>query len=1240
MENKNTLGNAFSVSSNSASFNGTEAPRNGKLIAITVVVLLLIFGAVGIVWYVAYSNSQSSVNRQFNNTNVDLNNIATSDFKDSEQLTIIGQLNLDGGLALTPSGTPENSKAGQIYYDQTSNLLSYYNGSEYIQLSGDLQTGTGLAQTDGVLTNSGVLSLQGQTGDVSLTAGNGITISGTTISANGGAGVGGSGTTGRIAKFTGAQTLGNSLLTESGTTISVGGDLNVTGGLSLTTALTVANGGTGATNLTADGVLVGNGSGTITSVTAAGAGLCLQSTAGAPTFAACPGGGGGVTSLNGLSGALTLANSSGVGSTVTIDNATTAAKGIASFNSTNFTVTAGAVNTIQDIATTSSPTFANMTLTGDLAVNGNDITSTGAINLTSGGAGNVVIDPAVDFRVAGGADANTLYVKSSTDSVGVGTNAPNFKLEVNGTLGVSGLASLTSLGAADTGAYLCRNSSNQIATCNTTGTGVAFVQGGNSFGGTAILGTNDANDLAFERNNVTQMTVGNGTITLASDVDLILSGAAAYISNSQGLSNVETFGANANAGSGASNAAAFGANSTVDTQGAAFGASSTAIGGAVAVGYGATADGDGAIAIGHNSNTLGHDDSIVFGNDALAEANNQIVFGSGAHVMNHLVVGNGVTAGAPTGFTLQATSGTGANIAGATTTIAGGGSTGSAFGGSIDFRISAAGVGGSGSNAFATVMSIGGAKGSVGFQNAVDDTQAFHIKSAASNNIFVVDTVNSRAGIALGGGNTPTNLSGAGLEIKGALSLTGSAGSGLWDAYTTPLGSTIESRINIQNDTYGTNGSAIYVGVEAASDATSRGITVLDARASTHQPSMGVISPNETAIGGFTWDGSNSDFRIANSSTVGTLSILTNGVGRGTFGSGGLDVTGGITLTSLGSADTATLLCRNSSNAVASCNTTGTGVAFVNGGNTLGATGTLGTNDGNALAFETNNVTRLSISSTGDITVGTSDTTGSLLVLDTKTSGGDPTGVDGGMYYNSALEVMRCYMDGYWRDCVQNERTAYSFVDDFIKTPSNDTAHDTLTIYGEYFGVGSATYAAGHPGVLNLAVSTNGNKTAMTSGSSFDNSFTFGNGVTWRHETETLIPSLSDGTDRYVYTTGFNVTNDTIASITDGCYFRYSDNVNSGNWEGVCEDGTEATCDTTINVTADQWYRLTLVVNDTATSVDFQVDGVTKCTITTHIPSTTTLLSFESIVNKTAGGALRGAYVDYLSVHAQLSTAR
>ncbi len=55
------------------------------------------------------------------------------------------------------------------------------------------------------------------------------------------------------------------------------------------------------------------------------------------------------------------------------------------------------------------------------------------------------------------------------------------------------------------------------------------------------------------------------------------------------------------------------------------------------------------------------------------------------------------------------------------------------------------------------------------------------------------------------------------------------------------------------------------------------------------------------------------------------------------------------------------------------------------------------------------------------ITVGTTDTTGAVLVLDVKSDSGDPTGasaVAGAMYYNSDAGKFRCYQASAWADCI------------------------------------------------------------------------------------------------------------------------------------------------------------------------------------------------------------------------------
>ncbi|HLZ14428.1 MAG TPA: hypothetical protein VKQ34_00375, partial [Candidatus Saccharimonadales bacterium] len=448
-------------------------------------VLLLVLGAVGLI-------IGTSIRKSHNNNAV-VNNAANqyksqsiplSGFIANEQgvtfgsssVLINGSLKLNNGVVITPSVQPSTPSTGQLYFDQNTNQLAYYNGTAFVPLvannqvvqsvggvTGQITLGGGLSVVGNqLIAATGVTSVGGQSG--AITVGNGLAITANTLQNSGvlslvsgspgnlavtndgkgnytvssfGAGTGtvtsGGGTVGHIALFTGSQNIEDSVLTQSGTAISLGGDLAVAGGLTLGNALTVSNGGTGAISLAANGVVIANGTAALSSVTAGSPGLCLLSTAGAPTFGACPGNGG-VTTLNGLSGALNIANASGAGSTITIDNASTIAKGIASFNATNFTVSSGAVNTIQDIATNATPTFGRLTLSANDAVNPMLVVN----NLNAGASGNLL-----DLQLNG---TSKFSVQPGGNISAVGTfngqtisNTANF----TGTLGV---ASNTTIG--------------------------------------------------------------------------------------------------------------------------------------------------------------------------------------------------------------------------------------------------------------------------------------------------------------------------------------------------------------------------------------------------------------------------------------------------------------------------------------------------------------------------------------------------------------------------------------------------------------------------------------------------------------------------------------------------------------------------------------------------------------------------------------------------------------------------
>jgi len=474
-----------------------------RIIKLSILFLLIIAGLILVV--MRHNASEKTLNsdhidasQRFPTTSIPLGSITYNSsaltVQNAQTLSVNGQLNVNNSIVLTPTTQPSGGVTGQLYYDQGTNQLSYYDGQAFTSLlngeqklvtsfggkTGDITTGNGLSISNNTLSNSGVLTLQGETGNITLSGGAGVVVNGTTLSNSGvlslggqggnialgndlsisggtlnvaagiqnltsgspnvvvtsegggnysiGVTVGGTGDgsvsslggdAGKLAVFTGVQEIEDSLVSQSGSTVTVTGNLNVTGGLNIGSALTLGNGGTGSTtpsgaradlgaaasgansditslsNLTTalsvsqggigigtlptNGVLIGNGTNPIAGIVSGSPGQCLVSTLGSPTFQTCPG----VSSINALSGSLTLAGASGgsvssSGSTITINDATNAVKGLASFNSTNFTVSNGAVNTVQNINTGASPSFNALSLGNALTVNNGGTGSTTA----------------------------------------------------------------------------------------------------------------------------------------------------------------------------------------------------------------------------------------------------------------------------------------------------------------------------------------------------------------------------------------------------------------------------------------------------------------------------------------------------------------------------------------------------------------------------------------------------------------------------------------------------------------------------------------------------------------------------------------------------------------------------------------------------------------------------------------------------------------------------------------------
>jgi hypothetical protein len=335
--------------------------------------------------------------------------------------------------------------------------------------------------------------------------------------AGSGGGIIGSGTVGTIAMFDAGNSITNSTLTQSGSTVTASGNVIIQGSNALTLGTASTNYGAvsfknaaNANTLTLQsGITTGNL--TLTLPVSDGTnGQCLKTNGTAALgFADCTGGaGGGVTSLNGLTGVISLANANGVGSTITIDNAKADAstKGIATFNATNFSDNGfGTINTIQNIALLSTPTFAGLTLNGTSTSSALNILQTGS-NPVAGQAlilaNNNTVTPSGNLLDLQNKGTSELHVDVSGNLTTIG-NIQGVGITSTGTITVG------TLGTTDTSSILCRNSGNIIAACSGSGSGAPFVQGGNSFGATATLGTNDNFGLNIRTNGATAVSISN-----------------------------------------------------------------------------------------------------------------------------------------------------------------------------------------------------------------------------------------------------------------------------------------------------------------------------------------------------------------------------------------------------------------------------------------------------------------------------------------------------------------------------------------------------------------------------------------------------------------------------------------------------------------------------------------------------------------------------------------------------------
>lgn len=236
-----------------------------KLIAAIILILIILVGGAIALWISIGRNAQPAVlssqsAQNFKTLDMSLAGIDSSGVALGNQtLNVNGQLRTNGSLIMTPSVRPSQPITGQLYYDQTNDHLSYYNGQVFVQLqtNGDVQ-GTNTTVNNNTTNTTNLQVLNNTT---NTTVGGGVDTSG-------------------FARLAATQTFSGANTFKTNSTAAL--DVQTAGGTSLLTVNTASSSVTvGATNAVST-VTLGSATGTSTTTLQGGTGN-LSVTTGATT---------------------------------------------------------------------------------------------------------------------------------------------------------------------------------------------------------------------------------------------------------------------------------------------------------------------------------------------------------------------------------------------------------------------------------------------------------------------------------------------------------------------------------------------------------------------------------------------------------------------------------------------------------------------------------------------------------------------------------------------------------------------------------------------------------------------------------------------------------------------------------------------------------------------------------------------------------------------------------------------
>lgn len=157
-------------------------------------------------------------------------------------------------------------------------------------------------------------------------------------------------------------------------------------------------------------------------------------------------------------------------------------------------------------------------------------------------------------------------------------------------------------------------------------------------------------------------------------------------------------------------------------------------------------------------------------------------------------------------------------------------------------------------------------------------------------------------------------------------------------------------------------------------------------------------------------------------------------------------------------------------------------------------------------------------------------------------------------------------------------------------------------------GGGTITSANGtstNPGLVVFSGGATNGMTSTPNGGTFD-PLVLGSGslnINWVLD----LVALSTNTNAYTMYIGLMDYADVSAGTPpiNGCYFKYTHTVNSGDWQIVCTSASTSTTANTITVAATGFHNYGIKINAAGTAVHFYINGVevANSPLSAHIPS-------------------------------------